>query len=134
MITGSCHCGAVKWELDGVPTAATTCNCTICRRYGALWAYDYENEGIRIDAEPNAVGMYAWGEKSIGFHFCKVCACVTHWRGIEAGKGGRRRIAVNLRNAEPLDVADIPLRRFDGSRTWQDLPDNGQHVADVLWT
>ena len=29
-----------------MPDAATACNCTACRRYGTLWAYGYEEEGI----------------------------------------------------------------------------------------
>jgi hypothetical protein len=48
MIEGSCHCGAVRWSFEGVPEAATACNCTVCRRYGTLWAYDYEAEGIKV--------------------------------------------------------------------------------------
>ena len=48
MIEGSCHCGAVRWSFDGTPEAATACNCTICRRDGVLWAYDYEDERIRV--------------------------------------------------------------------------------------
>lgn len=42
MITGSCHCGTLRWEFDPEPDGATVCNCTVCRRYGVLWAYDYE--------------------------------------------------------------------------------------------
>lgn len=40
MLEGSCHCGAITWQFDGVPPDATACNCTICRRHGALWSYD----------------------------------------------------------------------------------------------
>ena len=46
MLKGSCHCGAAGWTLEGDPGPATACNCTLCRRYGALWAYDYEGERI----------------------------------------------------------------------------------------
>ena len=49
MLRGECHCGALSWTMEGEPGPATACNCTLCRRYGALWAYDYENERIRID-------------------------------------------------------------------------------------
>jgi hypothetical protein len=48
MIEGSCHCGAVRWSFEGTPESATACNCTVCRRYGVLWAYDYEDERIRV--------------------------------------------------------------------------------------
>jgi hypothetical protein len=48
MIEGSCHCGNVRWRLDGTPESATSCNCTVCRRYGALWAYGHEDVDIRV--------------------------------------------------------------------------------------
>ena len=51
MIEGSCHCGAVHWTFEGQPDGATACNCTVCRRYGALWAYDYDGEGIKVKGE-----------------------------------------------------------------------------------
>lgn len=47
-LTGSCHCGAPGWTLGGDPGGITACNCTLCRRYGTLWAYDYENERITV--------------------------------------------------------------------------------------
>ncbi|MDE2462228.1 MAG: GFA family protein, partial [Alphaproteobacteria bacterium] len=36
MLTGTCHCGAAHWTFEGDPGAITACNCTLCRRYGAL--------------------------------------------------------------------------------------------------
>ena len=39
MLNGTCHCGALNWSLEGDPGSITACNCTLCRRYGALWAY-----------------------------------------------------------------------------------------------
>ena len=41
------------------------------------------------------------------------------------------RIAVNLRLAEPQDVADIPLQRFEGLHSFEDLPRDGRRVADM---
>jgi hypothetical protein len=37
-IRGSCHCGKVAYRLDAAPTAAIECNCSICRRKGAILA------------------------------------------------------------------------------------------------
>ena len=48
MLTGSCHCGAAHWTLREIPGSITACNCTLCSRYGALWAYDYVDERIRL--------------------------------------------------------------------------------------
>jgi hypothetical protein len=131
MISGACHCGAVSFTFQGRPDAVTACNCTVCRRYGTLWAYDHDGHGIKIIAAPDAVGVYMRAKASLGFHFCKTCACVTHWRALERGADGRRRIAVNLRMAAPEDVATLPLQRFDGLNTWDDLPQDGRCVADI---
>lgn len=126
MIEGSCHCGAVRWQFDGQPDGATACNCTVCRRHGVLWAYDYENEGIRVSGNTRA---YVRGE-STAFHFCPLCGCMAFWRGRHCDEVGRRRIAVNLRLAEPAAVAHIPIDRFDGLDTFEDLPRDGRCVAD----
>ena len=128
MIEGSCHCGAVRWSFDGDPDSATACSCTICRRYGVLWAYDYEGERIRVTGPTRA---YLWGERSIGFHFCPDCGCVAYWRGVEPRADSRRRIAVNVRLAEPEVVAALPIRHFDGFETWKDLPGDGRCVRDM---
>jgi hypothetical protein len=126
MIEGSCHCGAVHWTFAGVPEGATTCNCTICRRYGVLWAYGHENEGIRVSGPTQ---VYVRG-REVGFHFCPTCGCIAYWRLLQPGQDGRRQIAVNLRLAEPEAVASIPIDHFDGLNTFDDLPRDGRCVAD----
>jgi hypothetical protein len=129
MIRGHCHCGAVSWELDATPPDATACNCSICRRYGTLWAYDWQDEGIAVNGDTTA---YVWGDKEIGFHFCPTCGCLGYWRAIAPDAQGRRRIAVNLRLAEdPGDVMAVPIRHFDGLDSWTDRPDDGRCVKDM---
>jgi hypothetical protein len=129
MIEGSCHCGAVRWTFHGVPTSATACNCTTCRRYGALWAYDYEAEGIHVFGSTH---VYSRGNRTLAFHFCPGCGCVAYWRSTSLGKDGRRRIAVNLRlAAEPDVVAPVLIDHFDGLKSWEDLPRDGRCVADM---
>jgi len=126
MIQGSCHCGVVRWQFDGVPESATACNCTVCRRYGVLWAYDFEGERIKVSGPTRA---YVRGN-AIGFHFCPACGCVAYWLALEATREGRRRIAVNLRLTEPEAVARVAIDRFDGLDSCEDLPRDGRCVAD----
>lgn len=125
-IEGSCHCGNVRWRFAGEPEGATACNCTVCRRYGALWAYGHEGEGITVTGPTQKYLRGKWVE----FHFCPACGCVAFWRGQHEDEQGRRRIAVNLRLAEPDAVARIPIDRFDGLDTFSDLPRDGRCVAD----
>lgn len=128
MIDGSCHCGGVRWSFDGVPESATACNCKVCRRYGVLWAYDFEDHRIRVSGDTHA---YVWGDGGIGFHFCPQCGCVAYWRAIRPGDDGRRRVAVNLRLAEPEAVGKVVVDHFDGLDTFDDLPRDGRCVADM---
>lgn len=130
MAEGRCHCGKVHWRFDGTPEAATVCNCTICRRYGALWAYDYDGRRIH---HSGATSVYVRRGGTIGFHFCADCGCVSWWRALEPGENGLFRIAVNLRLAEPDAVAAVPLMRFDGLGRFEDLPPDGRCVADMVF-
>lgn len=126
MIAGTCHCSAIQWQFSTHPDGATACNCSVCRRYGVLWAYGYESEGIRVAGASRA---YRRGN-AIDFHFCSTCGCVAYWRAQQLDADGRRRIAVNLRLAEPAEVAQIPIDHFNGLGTFSDLPRDGRCVAD----
>jgi hypothetical protein len=128
MLEGSCHCGAVHWRFDKVPESATACNCTVCRRYGALWAYGHEDEDVRVAGEART---YSRGEREIAFHFCGTCGNIVYWRGLKPNEAGRWRIGVNLRLAEPEAVASIVVDHLDGLVSWKDLPRDGRCVGDM---
>jgi hypothetical protein len=129
MLKGSCHCGAVHWHFKLMPDSVTACNCTACRRYGVLWAYDYQDENISVSG-PTAA--YVWGDATLGFHFCPTCGNVAYWRALQTDAQGRRRIAVNVRLSEPDAVAQLPIEHFDGLVKFDDLGRDGRCVAD-LW-
>ena len=125
MIEGSCHCGNVHWRYEGRPDHATACNCTVCRRYGVLWGYGHEGDGLEVSGRTQP---YIRGD-DLEFHFCPSCGCVAFWRGRRPDEAGRRRMGINLRLAEPEAVADIPIHRLDGLRSWEYLPRDGRTVA-----
>ena len=130
-LSGSCHCGATGWTLAGDPGSITASNCSLCRRYGTLWAYDYENERITITGITRAYRRRNEAEPSLEIHFCPECGCVTHWRGLYVHEDGRRRIAVNVRLAPPEAVAQLVIVHFDGLDTFDDLPRDGRCVRDM---
>jgi hypothetical protein len=126
MIEGSCHCGAVHWQFDGMPDGATACNCTVCRRYGVLWAYGFEGHEITVSGPVQA---YVRGN-ALSFNFCPTCGCVAFWRLLKLNEDGKRRIAVNLRLADPEVVAQIPIDHFDGFGSFEDLGRDGRCIKD----
>ncbi|WP_426165768.1 GFA family protein [Sandarakinorhabdus sp. DWP1-3-1] len=132
MLTGSCHCGGAGWTLEGDPGSITACNCTLCRQYGALWAYDHEGGRIVLTGASSRYTRIGKSDPSLEIRFCPVCAAVIAWRGLRLEPDGRRRIAVNVRLAPPEAVADLAIDRFDGLDSFEDLPADGRCVRD-LW-
>jgi len=106
----------VKLEIAGKPKTLTRCNCSICRRYGARWAY-YTRHSVRVVCRPEAVTAYLWNDREIEFYHCNTCGCLTHYESIEKEIGSR--IAVNARMMSPQDIEGISLRTFDGASSWQ---------------
>ena len=132
MLTGTCHCGAACWTLAGDPGTVTACNCTLCRRYGVLWAYGQLDDSIRLSGQTSSYRRADEADPGLEILFCPGCGCLLAWRGLHAGKDGRTRVAVNVRLAEPDAVADLPVEHLDGLQTFEPLPDDGARVRD-LW-
>ncbi len=113
MITASCHCGAVTLEIDAPPTEVTDCNCSICRRYGVLWAY-YTLAQVRLVPAQPPTDVYMWDDRAIEFHRCRTCGCVSHWSPVEQRHD---RMGVNARLMEPRVLARARVRHLDGAET-----------------
>ncbi len=112
-VDASCHCGSITLAVSVAPDTVTECNCSICRRYGVLWAY-YPLAQVRVLAVSGATDTYLWGDQSIAFHRCRKCGCVTHWAPIARSDD---RMGVNAR-LMPLDIlATARVRRLDGANT-----------------
>ena len=77
MLRASCHCGAVVLELARRPRELTRCNCSICRRYCALWAYCSRSRARVVQKRRSLVRYVQEGRKR-EFWRCKICGCVTH--------------------------------------------------------
>lgn len=131
MLTGTCHCGAAGWTFEGMPESVTSCNCTLCRRYGVLWIYDYEGERIHLTGPSQSYTRHDRTKPVLEIRFCGRCASVLAWRGLFLDTEGRRRIAVNLRLTEPAPVAHLPIDHFDGLDTFDDLPRDERCVRDM---
>jgi hypothetical protein len=102
-------------EIAVPPAEITECNCSICRRYGVLWAY-YSPSQVRLASADAATEVYMWDDRSIAFHRCRICGCVSHWAAVNPK---RDRMGVNARLMAPEVVAQARVRHLDGARTEQ---------------
>ena len=116
--TASCHCGAVQIVVRQLPRTVVSCNCSICRRYGALWAY-YKPSSVAIEAPKDGLSKYSWGRRIRDYHRCKVCGCVTHYT--YRGKQRKTTMGVNAANFAPSELVGVRIRHLDGAATWKML-------------
>ena len=117
MLNGVCHCGAVQVQVPRKPRRLTSCNCSICRRHGGLWAY-FDRRQVEITAARGATDRYSWGDKYLRLVRCATCGCVMYWQATDKSK---TRMGVNMRNFDPVDIESIRIRRLDGAKTWKFL-------------
>ena len=126
VVTASCHCGAVRVEMSRKARKLTQCNCSICRRYGALWAY-FQRKSVTVISNPNVLGSYTWGNENLEFFHCTICACVTHYEKRVKNPDGFDMSAVNFRNIDdPTVTANLPIRLLDGAGSWKKLSEAPQ--------
>lgn len=105
---GSCHCGTIRLTLRDILVEAAECNCSICRRTGALWHYC----SPRLCDAAGAGEGYIQGDRMLTLWHCPTCGCVTHWTATDPGYD---RMGVNLRMFDPALWAELPRRLIDGA-------------------
>ncbi|MDY0743643.1 hypothetical protein SNE35_03965 [Paucibacter sp. R3-3] len=108
----------MRIEVAGSPEYLIDCNCSICRRYGALWAF-YELRQSRIEGAAEHADGYIWGEKTISTFHCRHCGCVTHWEPLALRPDSK--FSINARLLEPSAIEGVRVRRFDGADSWSYL-------------
>ncbi|WP_428774382.1 GFA family protein [Vibrio sp.] len=118
MYQGKCHCGNVTVTIPHLTKTATSCNCSICYRYAAIWGYFTERE-VKIECGETGLKSYCHGEQTMIFHHCAKCGCVTHYSSTQSGPDAR--IAVNYRMFDRAVVPQMRLRHFDGADSWRYL-------------
>lgn len=109
--TGSCHCGAVRFEVKMDLKHLVSCNCSICSRSGTLLAFVPVNQ-FKLHSGEGAQTDYQFGKKRLHHLFCSTCGT----RSFAIGKGpdGTEMRAINVRCLEGVDVAALPVQQFDG--------------------
>lgn len=105
---GSCHCGSIRITVNDDPVDASECNCSICRRTGALWTYASPN---KVKVSGDGIG-YVQGDKSLTLFHCNTCGVITHWTAIDPDYD---RMGINLRLFEPSLWTELPRLTVDGA-------------------
>jgi hypothetical protein len=111
---GSCHCGAIEFEVDGELQHVVDCNCSYCSRAGYLH-WNVEPKQLRILRGGDAYHTYQFGTGTSKNHFCKTCG-ISPFR---VPRSDPHLIDINVRCLRGIDVAKLKIQRFDGAH-WED--------------
>lgn len=69
---GSCHCGAVQFEIDTDSPELTTCDCSLCLRKNALMLKVHESN-LRLLSGEEFLTLYQFHTHTAKHYFCKRC-------------------------------------------------------------
>lgn len=105
---GSCHCGAVQFELS-LPNGLEElrrCDCSMCRRKGAIVA-SVPLSGINITQGEAVLNLYEFNTRTAKHYFCSICGIYTHHQR----RSNPEQYGVNiacLEGVNPFELGDIP--------------------------
>ncbi|MEM7720185.1 MAG: GFA family protein [Pseudomonadota bacterium] len=130
MLTGTCHCGATGWQFEDDPSTVTACNCSLCRRFAALWAYGVAQQTVRFQGDTKDYERTDHGQ--LTFFHCPTCSATLGWFAVAPTAKGVRQAAVNLRMIDdPTPILSFPVRHFEGLHTFKSLGHDARTVKDM---
>jgi hypothetical protein len=109
--TGSCHCGAVKYDVDVELGKVIACNCSMCGRSGTLLAF-VPPEQFTLRSSEDQLGTYTFNRHNISHMFCKTCGIKPFARGKK--RDGSPMVAINARCLDGVDVSTLEIQHVDG--------------------
>ena len=106
---GSCHCGAVEFEveLENGFENLRRCNCSLCRRKGSIMS-SVPVGRLHITKGEDSLTLYQWNTMTAKHYFCKICGIYTHHQR----RSNPNEFGFNIgciEGVDPFDFTDIPV-------------------------
>lgn len=110
--SGSCHCGAVRYEVDvELNGRATKCNCSICMKLGTTGT-NVKPSQFRLLAGEGSLTQYSRNPVARR-SFCSVCGTHCFSRGDIPELGGAF-VGLNVNTFDDVDVGLLAISHWDG--------------------
>jgi hypothetical protein len=115
MMTLSCLCGQIRVDLKTRPDYINECNCALCCKSGARWAYVHPSQ-VDVAGQTAAYSRDDKDDPAAALQFCPTCGSTTHFTLTDSAvsKFGNSMMGVNMRLADEQDLAGLELRFPDG--------------------
>lgn len=107
---GSCHCGAVVFEVTTDFPELTMCDCSMCRRKNALMVKVHESRFKLVSGEAS-LSEYQFHTHTARHYFCKVCGIYPfHRKRVTPDNFG-----INAHCLQNFNPSGIPVRQAVGA-------------------
>lgn len=106
---GSCHCGAVQFEIETEITDLYTCDCSLCSKKNALMTTVHEDK-FKLLAGDDALTLYQWNTRIARHFFCSVCGIYPFHKK----RSMPDHYGVNVRCLGGFDPSTVAVRKADG--------------------
>jgi hypothetical protein len=107
---GSCHCGAVTFEIETDFPELTTCDCSICRRKNALMVKVHESR-FKLISGDESLTEYQFHTMTARHFFCKACGIYPFHRK----RVTPDYLGINVFCLDSFDPTGIPVRQTTGA-------------------
>jgi hypothetical protein len=111
---GSCHCGRVRFRVEGDLARVTVCNCSMCTMKGFIHLI-VPPEAFELLSGADDLVTYEFNTKTAKHRFCGVCGVHPFY----TPRSDPDKVDVNVRCLEGVDVGRLAPARFDG-RHWEE--------------
>jgi hypothetical protein len=119
---GSCHCGLVQFEVAADIDHVRVCDCSICRKRGAL-GFRVDTADFILHTPLSKLSLYQWGTFTAEDYFCPVCGILpfrrpSHPTPAEVSCGVTRfeGWTINVRCLDGINSAELPQKLIRGSQ------------------
>lgn len=136
--TGSCHCGAIRFECDvDLAQGTRRCNCSFCYKARFWKVFAMKDEFRLLGGEAFLTDYQGtpseWPKGDVHHYFCKTCGMRPFSKGfLEMAPFNGDFHAVNiacLDNVTDEELAEAPIQYEDGrDNKWDSAPREMRHL------
>ena len=106
---GTCHCGAVVFDVDAAVERFTRCDCSLCAMRNSVMTRVHQ-DNLRILKGEDVLTLYQWNTNVAQHQFCSQCGIYVFHRK----RALPDHYEVNVHCLHDLDRTQIPIVQLDG--------------------
>ena len=108
---GGCHCGQVRFRVQGDLDDVSVCNCSICTKKGLHFTF-LPPKNFQLRAGEDNLKEYLFNKHAIRHQSCSDCGVEVFARGNKPD--GTEVVALNVNCIDGIELAKLAMTPIDG--------------------